>query len=950
MSGPTFVPMIMDQPIARTLPRCFLRSRILGLLVAMGLFGTAAAQGIEVKGTVLDQGDGSTLPGAAVLLIDQADTTQRRSTVTDLDGAFRFAAVAPGSYVLRASFIGFGTLDHPLKVDADVPDLKLRLKASVTELQTVEKVAIQRRADQQGDTTVFNAGAYQVNPDATAEDLLTKMPGITSGKDGVKAQGEKVTKVLLDGEEFFGSDATTVLKTLPAEVIAKVQVFDKLSEQSEFTGFDDGNTDKTINIITKSGMNQGMFGTANAGYGTDDRYAGSLSLNWFKDKRRISLIAQSNNVNQQNFSAEDLSGVSAGAFTVGKQPGIIRTHAFGLNYSDKIGKTELTGSYFFNQQHGVNTSLSERTTFFSNLGTQVANTSSQRISDNTNHRLNFRIKTDLDERNSLIIRPQLNLQSGSTNSLRNSRVVNGEGALLSASDNDNRTDRANLSFSNSLLFRHRFATKGRTFSANLNTSLGSQNGTGLLGAHNLFVGDTATVDDFLDQRNGTDNFNQGHGLQLRYTEPVGGKGQLQVALEPAIRLSDAEKLTYDTDPDDGEEHLNTRLSNKALNTVRSLKGGLGYRFRGEGFMLNLGLDGQASDMHSEQTYPFTSVVDRSYMNLLPNAMFSRNWSKLTRLRVMYRTSVSTPSINQLQTVVDNSDPLHLTTGNLGLDQTYRHMLTFRFNTIDSAKTRPFFALLSLQSQQGRVSNVTYAASADSLLADDVLLPAGAQLTLPMNLDGYLSARALASYGLPVLPIRSNLNLSLGGSMERLPGMVNGVRSFTLNNNANLGVVLGSNISKSVDFTIGYTANFNSTVSDLRPSANNAYYQGQLTGSLILNGLGGWVLENRVDYEHSNGLGAEYDRDALVWNAAIGRKFLKNDALELRISAYDILGRNVSVTRDVTDTYILNTATNMLQRYFMLSLRYNLRMFKAGSELPPAEPEWGPGRRQWDGGR
>ncbi|MCO6483842.1 MAG: outer membrane beta-barrel protein [Flavobacteriales bacterium] len=924
--------------------------RILGLLAFLLFHQLVMGQAFTLSGTVYDKGDGHTMPGAALILIDQGDTTLRRAAVSDKDGGFQFSAVAPGRYVLRASFIGFRTIDLPLQVEGNMQEVKLRMEASVTELQAVEKVAVQRRAEQQGDTTVFNAAAYKVNPDATAEDLLTKMPGITSDKDGVKAQGEKVTKVLLDGEEFFGNDATTVLKTLPAEVVEKVQVFDKLSDQAQFSGFDDGSTDKTINIITRSGMNHGMFGTASVGYGTDDRHAASLSFHRFKGKQRISLIGQSNNVNQQNFSAQDLAGVSAGAFTVGNKPGIIRTRAIGLNYSNDFGRTKITGSYFFNQQHGLSTSLSDRTTYFSNIAAQVAHSSSERATDNANHRLIFRIKTDLDDANSLIIRPQLSLQPGTTNSLRTSRVLNGEGALLSASDNDNRSDRENLSFSNSLLFRHKFALKGRTFSANLSTSLGSQDGTGGLLATNSFLSDTALVDRLNDQRNATDNFNQNHGLQLRYTEPVGERGQLQVAVEPAIRLSDAEKLTYDTDPDDGEEQLNARLSNKALNTVRSLKGGLSYRFRGEGFMFNLGLDGQASDMHSEQTYPFTSVVDRSYMNLLPNAMFNRNWSKLTRLRVMYRTNVSTPSINQLQAVVDNSDPLHLTTGNLGLDQTYSHALTFRFNTIDSTGTKPFFALLSLQGQRGRVSNVTYAAAADSVLADGMVLPAGAQLTLPMNMDGYLSARALASYGLPVLPVRSNLNLSVGGSVDRLPGMVNGVRNFTLNNNANLGVVLGSNISKDVDFNVGYTANFNTTRSGLRPNAHNAYYQGRLTGSLTLGGLGGWVLENQVNYEHYNGLGADYDRDALVWNAAIGRKFLKNDALELRVTAYDILGRNVSVTRDVTDTYILNTATNMLQRYFLLSLRHNLRVFKAGSELPLPEPERGPGRRPWDGER
>lgn len=914
--------------------------RILGFLAFLPFHQLVMGQVFTLSGTVYDKGDGHTMPGAALILIDQGDTTLRRAAVSDQDGGFQFSAVAPGRYVLRASFIGFRTINLPLRVEGNMGEVMMQMEASVTELHAVEKVAVQRRAEQQGDTTVFNAAAYKVNPDATAEDLLTKMPGITSGKDGVTAQGEKVTKVLLDGEEFFGNDATTVLKTLPAEVVEKVQVFDKLSDQAQFTGFDDGNTDKTINIITKSGANKGTFGTASAGYGTDDRHAASLSFHRFKGKQRISLIGQSNNVNQQNFAAQDLAGVSAGAFSVGNQPGIIRTRAIGLNFSDDFGRTNVSGSYFFNQQHGLNTSLSDRTTYFSDVATQVAHSSSGRTTDHAGHNLNLRVKTDLDDANSLIIRPRLGLQRGTTASLVSSRVLNNEGALLSSSDHENRTDRNHVSFSNSMLFRHRFARKGRTFSANLNTSLGGQQGDGDLVAANNFPGDTALADRRLDQYYDTDNFTQDHGLQLRYTEPVGEKGQVQLEVEPAIRLSDAEKLTHDRDADQDGWELNAGLSNKALNTVRSLGGGLSYRYRGDGFRFNIGLDGRASDMHSEQTYPFNAVVDRSYANLLPNAMYSRNWGRQTRLRVMYRTSVSAPSISQLQTVVDNSDPLHLKTGNLGLDQTYRHAVTFRFNTIDSARTRPFFALLSLQGQQGRISNVTYAAALDSTLADGMVLPAGAQLTLPMNLDGYLSARALANYGMPVISLRSNLNLSVGGSVERLPGMVNGVRSFTMDNNANVGLVLGSNTGPNVDLTLGYTANFNSTRNDLRPSSNNDYYQGRLTGALKLALWGKWVLENQVDYQHYQGLGGDYDRDALVWNAAIGRKFLKHDALELRVSAFDLLGRNVRVAREVTDTYILDTATNMLQRYFLLSLRYTLRAFAGSGEgaMPPGPME------------
>jgi len=937
--------------------------RLLGLVFALSLFQAARAQTFNVAGSVFDDADGSTLPGASVLLIDANDTTQRRSAISDGDGHFSFSTVSPGTYQLRASFVGYAQLDQPVKINADMLGATLRLKTSSTQLKVVEKVATQARAEQKGDTTIFNAGAYKVNPDATAEDLLTKMPGVTSQNGTVTAQGEQVKRVLVDGREFFGDDATIALKNLPAEVIDKVQVFDKQSDQAQFTGFDDGNSEKTLNIVTKKGMNKGVFGNASLGYGTDDRYTGNLSLNWFNGARRFSLLGQSNNINQQNFSAQDLVGVSSGSaggqggrgggnsannFLVGTQPGINTTNALGLNYSDQIGKTKLTGSYFFNEQRSVNTSSSDRTTFLSDTTAQVTNSYDDQTADNFNHRFSFRIETQFDSANSLIITPKLGFQRNTSENSQLSRVADGDSVQLSTTDNESKTERDGLTFSNSLLFRHKFAKRGRTFSANLNTSLSSRNSTGTLLADNSFLLDTAALATSIDQRSTGDNFTQNHGLQLNYTEPVSRKGQLQFSVAPSIQLSNAKKLTYDIDPDTGDELLNTLLSNDAENTIRTLRGGASYRYRGTGYMFNIGLDGQGSDMHSEQTFPFEYPIDRSYAKLLPNAMFIRNWSKATRLRIFYRTSVNTPSISQLQTVVDNTDPLKLTTGNLGLDQSYQHSLIMRFNTLDSTKTKPFFALLSVQSQPGRISDVTFVPTTDSTLAGGTVLPAGSQLTLPKNINGYVSGRAFANYGFPVTAIKSNMNLNVGGSVERLPGEVNGAKSLTWNTNWNLGTVISSNISQGVDFNIGYTANYNTARSDLRSDANNDYYEGQLTAKLTLNGLKGWLLENQVNYQQYIGLGAAYDQHAFVWNAAIGHKFLKNDALEFRVSAYDILNRNVSVTRDVGDTYIQNTVTNVLQRYVMFSLRLNLSAFKGAAGGPPAEApaegrhgDWGP---------
>lgn len=934
--------------------------RPVALLVALlALTAPALAQVHQVAGAIYDQADGSTLPGASVVLLNAADTLQRRSTVTDMDGLFRFGEVNEGRYLLRVEFVGYDRQERELPVNADVSGVEVRLKASVTTLKTVEAVATQVRAEQKGDTTVYNADAYKVNKDATSEDLVTKMPGIVNDNGTIKAQGEAVKRVTVDGQEFFGDDAALTLKNLPAEIVDKVQVFDKLSDQAQFTGFDDGNREKTINITTKAGRNNGWFGKAIAGYGTDDRYLASLSLNWFKGKQRITLLGQTNNVNLQNFSAQDLVGLGSGSSRGGArgaggaasslltspQGGINTTNALGLNYTNMFSnKLKLNGSYFFNDQRSTNASVADRTTFLNDTTSQYSHQESDKEGHNSNHRFAFRVEYTIDSANSLIATPRLNFQYNNTSSSQLSNVMD-DADLLSRSNTTTNSDRDGYDISNDLLFRHKFRKPRRTISARLGTALSGQRSTGSLLADNTFYGDT-TLLQRVDQRSSGNNSTATHTLEVDYTEPVGKKGIVQFGVVPSISISDAEKLTYDVDPDTALETLNTRLSNHADNEVRGLRGGVSYRWNGTKIGFNLGVDGQRSDMHSEQTYPQQVIVDRSFSGLLPNALFTWNKSARTRLRLNYRSSLQAPTISKLQNVVDNSDPLRLSSGNLDLRQSLQHNITLRFNTLDSLKTRPFFALLSVQAEQDHLANATYAPAVDSTLADGTLLPAGATLTRPVNLNGYLSTRAFANYGMPLSLIKSNVNFNAGASYERLPGLINSTVNVTRNTNWNVGAVVSSNISKQVDFRVGYTANFNNATNDLQPTLNNSYYQGQLTGKVVLNGLGGWVFDSDVNYNQYVGLGAGFDQDVLVWNAAIAHKFMKNDALELRVSAYDLLGRNLSVTRTVSETYVENTSTTLLQRYFLFTLSFNLRAFKGVPEEKLPEPPAGAPRGNW----
>ncbi len=273
--------------------------------------GQAQNMPFKITGKIIDASDGTPLVGVNVVLISRRDTNQRVGMGTDPEGGFRTGRPDPGSYLLRATYIGYKPLEMNVRVNQPEKDLgTLGLQPDVTELQGVVVEGRLIRVEQKGDTAQYNAGAFKTNPDASAEELVTKMPGISLESGAVKAQGEDVQRVLVDGREFFGDDATLALRNLPAEIIDKVQVFDRQSDQAQFTGFDDGQTQKTINIVTKPGKNSGQFGKIYAGYGTGDRYSVGGNINFFKGQRRITLVGLSNNVNQQNFSSQDLLGIT----------------------------------------------------------------------------------------------------------------------------------------------------------------------------------------------------------------------------------------------------------------------------------------------------------------------------------------------------------------------------------------------------------------------------------------------------------------------------------------------------------------------------------------------------------------------------------------------------------------------------------------------------------------
>lgn len=926
------------------------------LILALVLSAFAArAQNATISGRMLDPNGVEPLIGVNVLLLRAADSTQISGAATDVDGNFQIEDIPAGNYLLKATYIGYETLDTTVYLNNENLNLgTIRLQLASRQLQSVQVDAVQIRAQQKGDTTEFNAGAYKVNPDATTEQLVQKMPGVTVENGVVKTQGEDVKRVTIDGKEFFGDDATLALRNLPAEIVDKIQVFDRLNDQAQFTGFNDGNTEKALNIVTRGGMGKIEFGRLSAGYGTDDRYAAGGNYNIFNGDARISIVGLANNVNQQNFSSQDLLGVSSGDnnnqrggggrpggppgggrgnfgggggasnFLIGQQGGINSTNSFGVNYSDSWGKKfKITSSYFFNNSYNETSRLSARETFLQEGGSIFYNENSDSKSDNYNHRVNFRMEYTIDSSNSIIITPRLSFQNNNANSLLFGSNGSDEGSLLSRTRNDRESDNSGYNFNNEILWRHRFGKQGRTFSINLNTSLNDR--VGKIDQYSLteyFAPDSTELRDQI-----TDTASDGYTLStnLNYTEPIGKAAQLQFTYSPSFSQSNSERITNQlNEATNAYTELDPVLSNRFDNETTTQRGGLSYRLRVKNINFNVGADYQNIGLSSAQSFPRTLNVDKSFDNILPSVRIEYRPAQGMNFNLFYRTQTQTPSVTQLQNVIDNSNPLQLSAGNPNLSQQYTNTLVMRYNRTNIQTASTFFAVVSANFTSDYITNSTFIASKDTLLQEGVTLNRGSQLSQPVNLDGFWTLRSFLTYGMPVKLIKSNLNVNAGFTYTLSPGLINNALNEANTYNINGGLVLSSNISESLDFNISYSANYNIVKNTLQPQLDNNYYY-QNT-SLRFNWLPWKSVVINTDLTHSlyTGLGDEFNQSFLLWNAGVGYKFLKNKVGEVRLNAFDLLKQNNSIMRNVTETYVEDVRTDVLTRYFMLTFTYNIR--------------------------
>lgn len=910
---------------------------ILGILISTSTF--AQIKG-SVKGRVLDSKDKIFVPGATISIQKLPDSTVIGFTMSDDQGNFEYKGLGEGSYRILIKMIGSNVFKKNFSITSQSPDVLLgNLEL---EPESIEGIVVKGEVapvEIKQDTVEFNAAAFKTKPNATTEDLLKKLPGVEVSKDGtVKAQGEQVRKILVDGKPFFGDDPKAATKNLPANMIEKVQLIDQMSDQSQFTGVDDGNREKVINITTKKDMKKGTFGRAIVGAGTEERYEGNLTLNRFNNDQQISLIASANNINSQNFTLGNSFGgqnsgggntrigggnlqrlaSSFGASNTNNSNGITTVWSAGLNFNDEFGKNakwKVNGNYFFNnseldvvQNTKKQTILSDSTffTFQDNNNTTKTN----------NHRLSMRIDYQIDSLNSLRIVPNISITQTDYNNLTIGRTISDELTELNTSNTSNLSDNAQLTYSNLLLYRHKFRKRGRAFSANVTISGSTQNNEELNDIRNVLLIRGVLVDSNTRQQTKQDNGNITFRGGLSYTEPLSRKHSLEFNYEGTNNRNLTDRRVFDFNEVTEDYTIpNTQLTNDFDNKFFSNRLGLNFITTKLKYNYTFGFAAQyATQNNLDLTRD--SKFSREFINLFPNAQFRYNFGKNRRLRIDYRGSTNQPSSTQLQPVQDNTNPLNITQGNPDLKQEIVNTIRANFVSFNINKFSSFFAFASVSNTANKIANTT------------TVTRFGGQVNGYQNTDGVWNALAFAGVGLPLKGNSLVLSLNTNLAWNKNKSFINNAENTSSTYIVGQGAKLVWNYKENLDFNLSGNINYNMAEYSLQPQNNVNYFTNSVIADITYTFRNGLILGTEVDYFVNSGLADGFNQNYTIWNASIAKQVFKDKRGEIKLRVYDGLKQNIGISRTVSETYIQDVSNVVLQRYFMLSFTYNINRLAA----------------------
>ncbi|MBR3765906.1 MAG: TonB-dependent receptor [Muribaculaceae bacterium] len=919
------------------------------------LISTMVTYAGNVSGRVVDSSKEPMIQ-ASIRLLAAKDSAYVTGTATNDNGRFRLQGVKSGKYILQATYVGY----NPTYKNITVGTENLRVGEIVMEessimLKETTVIGVKTPIKVMEDTVEYNADTYKTQPNAVVEDLLKRLPGVEVDSEGkITANGKEVTKILVDGKEFFSDDPKVASKNLPVNMVDKLQVVDRKSDLARLTGVDDGEDETVINLTVKKGMKNGWFGTIDAGYGTDDRYKMVFNVNRFWNDNQITFLGNFNNINELGFAD---GGSQFRRF--GGSNGINTSQAFGLNFN--VGNKEIFrvgGDVMYSHSDRDTRQRTERQYLFTDSTSYME---SEKMSRDKGHniRAGFRLQWNPDSMNTFESRPRFTVNLNDSWGLESSLTSAGDPlrSPVTQSYNLNKSEGTSYNINGNLIYNHKFKSRpGRSFSIQGHYQFRDTQEDEYTLSLNKFI----AISDSSDYLQYADNHTWSNMVQGRVTwiEPLGDakKGNfLTFAYRAQYNWNNADKYTYSVpdsivsesskvflrDPNGfvfpilNDLTLDTELSNSFRNEMFTQDIRLGYKKVNKAYNAEVGLSlvptmQKSYDLINENK----NIPERWVWNFAPFVRYRHKMGKTRSLNINYMGRSSQPTMAQLQPVEDKSDPLNIIKGNPDLDPTFTHNVNVRFQDFNAESQRSIMLMAFMRySQNSIISKTTFNPET------------GGRTTEYTNVNGVWNARLMNMISMPLRNKSFSFSNHLFGFYSSTVGFNNNER------NRSGSFMVGESFAFAwrpdyLEFELRPFYNLQLVRNSVQKTANRDVHTYGGMFNATYNAPFGLSINSELSFSGTDGYSQGFDSDQWMWNASIGYSFLKGKAATVSLKVYDLLQQKENIRRNVTANYIDDTEYNSLTRYFMLNVTYKFNTFGDGGQPKNRnERRWGsPGMR------
>lgn len=941
---------------------------VLGLLLML-MTASAFAQGGSrgrVSGKVIDADDKLPVMEATVQVLSLPDSTMVTGQSTNLDGRFSIH-VRPGNYVLRVSFIGYTSVEKKISITNAKPNLNVgtvEMSIDAVMLDAATVVAQAPEVTAKADTLIYNTSAYRVPEGSALEELVKKLPGAEVDESGkITINGKEITKIMIDGKEFFADDPNIAMKNLPVNIIDKIQAYDKQSDMARVTGIEDGEEETVLDLTVKPGMNHGFFGNVDGAYGTEDRYSGKLLANYFRDKNQFTVIGSANNVNDNSFPG-------GGGFRR-QENGLTAIKMAGANFATENEKFKSEGSVNFNYKDADQISKQSSETFVSTENSSFKNAMDHSRNKTTNLTADAFMEWRPDTMTTLIFRPRIRYGKTDNANSQNSYTFNQDPGystdeLFSTDDPSslvpedqivNKVMRESLkkgddlTLTGMMIFNRRLNNEGRniTFRGRYNYTNSSSEQFSL-STTEYFQQTPEELKETLNRYIDTPTKSSEYNVRFTYSEPIFKGGFLQFSYNFQYSRSTTDNTTFDMPDDwtiDGDKTrgtFNSDLSKSATYNYYNHQAEITFRWIREKMRFNVGMSFQpqrSTLSYTQGEYQVDTV--RNVFNFTPTLDFRYRFSKTSQLRIRYRGRTSQPNMIDLLPITDDTDPLNVTKGNPGLKPTFTNNLRMEYNTFNTETQRGMFSFFNFQNTMNSISNRrTYNEET------------GGYTTMPENINGNWNIFGIVGGNIALKNKKYTINTFTRANYQNMVSYIsNNADLYAADKNTTKRLSLGERLrgtyrndwwEVSLNGSLDYTHSRNS----YQEQNNMDTYQFSYGAST--NVRLPWNMTISTDISQNSRRGytdVSMNRDELIWNAQIAQDFLKGNAATVSVQFYDILKNQSNISRTISAAMRQDTEYNAIYSYCMVHFIYRLNLFggkQGGQGGPGFHGGHGPGPR------